>query len=61
MNIQASTRRSVTAYAMCGALNPIPFGSFVAALIFDLIYSCAAGVLWAKGAAGGIARRCARQ
>jgi uncharacterized membrane protein len=34
-----------------GLLNPIPFGCFVAALIFDVIYSETAVMLWDKGAA----------
>nr|WP_244754410.1 DUF2231 domain-containing protein [Rhodanobacter sp. B2A1Ga4] len=32
-------------------LNPLPFGFFVAALIFDILYVRTAGVLWNKGAA----------
>lgn len=55
MNIQASNHRSVIANAMYGVLNPIPFGFFVAALIFDLIYLRTAVMLWDKGAAWLIA------
>lgn len=32
-------------------LNPLPFGFFVAALIFDVIYARTADVLWNNGAA----------
>ncbi|WP_326929464.1 hypothetical protein [Bordetella bronchiseptica] len=39
------------AYALFALLNPIPFGFFVAALIFDAIYVCNANVLWVKSAA----------
>lgn len=31
-------------------LDPIPFGFFVATLIFDIIYARSANVLWVKGA-----------
>jgi uncharacterized membrane protein len=43
--------RSSIAAGIYGLLNPIPFGCFVAALIFDLIYSNTAVILWDKGAA----------
>ena len=43
--------RSVVAESIYGLLNPIPFGCFVAALIFDIIYAETAVVLWDKGAA----------
>ena len=39
------------AFAMYGLLNPIPFGMFVAALIFDIIYLRTGEVLWNKAAA----------
>jgi uncharacterized membrane protein len=42
---------SIVAESIYGLLNPIPFGCFVAALIFDLIYSETAVMLWDKGAA----------
>lgn len=44
-------RRSVFANAVYGLLNPIPFGFFVAAMIFDIIYARTAVVMWGKGAA----------
>lgn len=37
--------------AIFNLLDPIPFGFFVAALIFDAIYSNTAVILWAKSAA----------
>lgn len=43
--------RSVLANAVYGVLNPLPFGFFVAALIFDIIYARTAVVMWNKGAA----------
>jgi uncharacterized membrane protein len=51
MNSRAAPHRSVVAKAIYGLLNPIPFGFFVAALIFDLVYARSAGMLWGKGAA----------
>ncbi|MCY0387779.1 hypothetical protein OVY01_11145 [Robbsia sp. Bb-Pol-6] len=43
--------RSRPATAIFDLLNPIPYGFFVGTLIFDLIYTANADVLWAKGAA----------
>ncbi len=43
--------RSRIAHAVFALLNPIPFGFFVAALIFDATYACSANVLWVKSAA----------
>ena len=51
MSSRAAPRRSVVANAVYGLLNPIPFGCFVAALIFDMLYSRTAELLWGKGAA----------
>jgi uncharacterized membrane protein len=51
MNLSPKPRRSVVAESIYGLLNPIPFGCFVAALIFDIIYSKTAVMLWDKGAA----------
>ena len=47
--------RSRLAYAVFALLNPIPFGCFVAALIFDAVYARNADVLWVKSAAWLIA------
>jgi len=55
MNSRASPQRSVVANAVYGLLNPIPFGLFVAALVFDITYARTAVVLWGKGAAWLIA------
>lgn len=46
-----ASRRSVLASAVYGLLNPIPFGCFVAALIFDITYAHSGVILWGKGAA----------
>jgi uncharacterized membrane protein len=51
MNLRPESRRSIVAESIYGLLNPIPFGCFVAALIFDIIYSETAVMLWDKGAA----------
>src|ERR1700734_470616 len=51
MNLSPKPRRSVVAESIYCLLNPIPFGCFVAALIFDIIYSKTAVMLWDKGAA----------
>ncbi len=51
MNSHAAPRRSVVANAIYGLLNPIPFGCFVAALIFDIIYAQTAVILWDKASA----------
>jgi uncharacterized membrane protein len=39
------------AFAVYGLLDPIPFGMFVAALIFDITYLRTGEVLWNKAAA----------
>ena len=51
MSSSAATRGSVVANAIYGLLNPIPFGCFVAALVFDILYARTAELLWGKGAA----------
>mgnify|MGYP003295965511 CR=1 FL=1 len=51
MSTRAAPHRSVLANAVFGLLDPIPFGCFVAALIFDIIYVRTADMLWDKGAA----------
>ena len=51
MNLRPEPRRSIVAESIYGLLNPIPFGCFVAALIFDIIYSETAVMLWDKSAA----------
>jgi uncharacterized membrane protein len=51
MSLRPEPRRSILAESIYGLLNPIPFGCFVAALIFDIIYSETAVMLWDKGAA----------
>ena len=51
MSVRPEPHRSIVAESIYGLLNPIPFGCFVAALIFDIIYSETAVMLWDKGAA----------
>jgi uncharacterized membrane protein len=51
MSLRPEPRRSIVAESIYGLLNPIPFGCFVAALIFDIIYCETAVMLWDKGAA----------
>lgn len=55
MSIHSTPRRSPIANAIYGVLNPIPFGFFVAALVFDIIYLRTAVILWDKAAAWLIA------
>lgn len=55
MSYRPAPRRSVVANAIYGLLNPIPFGFFVAALIFDITYAKSGEILWMKGAAWLIA------
>jgi uncharacterized membrane protein len=50
MSYPAAPRRSAVANAVYGLLNPMPFGFFVAALIFDIVYAKTGTILWAKGA-----------
>jgi uncharacterized membrane protein len=51
MSLRPEPPRSIVAESIYGLLNPIPFGCFVAALIFDILYSRTAVMLWDKGAA----------
>lgn len=51
MSPSATPQRSVIANAVYGVLNPIPFGCFVAALVFDILYLQTAVMLWDKAAA----------
>lgn len=51
MNAIPYPRGSFLANAVYGLLNPLPFGFFVAALIFDVLYARTADVLWNNGAA----------
>ena len=44
-------RRSAVADAVYSVLDPIPFGCFVAALVFDILYARTAVILWDKAAA----------
>jgi uncharacterized membrane protein len=55
MDSRAAPHRSVVANAVFGLLDPIPYGCFVAALVFDILYVRTAELLWNKGAAWLIA------
>jgi uncharacterized membrane protein len=48
-------RRSVFASAIFHILDPIPYGCFFAALIFDIVYFRSGSILWDKAAAWLIA------
>lgn len=50
MSSRDPQRRSLVAQAVYAVLNPIPFGFFVAALIFDVIYLRTGVIQWDKGA-----------
>ncbi len=55
MNSAPTPHPSIAANAAYGLLNPIPFGCFVAALIFDVVYARSGELLWNKSAAWLIA------
>lgn len=55
MSSHVAPRRSAFADGVYGLFNPIPFGFFVAALIFDIVYARTGEILWMKGAAWLIA------
>lgn len=55
MPLEPLQRRSVAANAIYGLLNPIPYGFFVAGLIFDVVYARSGELLWNKSAAWLIA------
>ena len=44
------TYRSRFATAIFDLLNPVPYGMFVGALIFDIMYATTRNVFWGKGA-----------
>jgi uncharacterized membrane protein len=50
MSYHAAPNRSVVAQAIYGLLNPVPFGFFVACLVFDITYAHTAVVMWGKAA-----------
>jgi uncharacterized membrane protein len=51
MKAETHTSRFSIASAIFDVLDPIPFGFFVAALIFDILYTNTYTVLWVKAAA----------
>lgn len=51
MTVETKGSRSSVASALFNLLDPIPFGFFVAALIFDIVYARSANVFWVKSAA----------
>jgi len=51
MNPSIETPRSSPAAVIFDLLDPLPYGCFVVALIFDATYSHTAGILWMKAAA----------
>lgn len=51
MSSPVAHRRSTVASAIHSLLDPIPFGFFVAALVFDIVYARTAELSWDKGAA----------
>lgn len=55
MYLDTPQKPSTTAAVVFGVLDPIPFGFFVGALIFDAIYDKSADVMWFKSAAWLIA------
>lgn len=55
MRSTSNRHRSAAASAVYELLNPVPFGCFVAALIFDVVYARTGELLWDKSAAWLIA------
>ncbi|HLU02205.1 MAG TPA: DUF2231 domain-containing protein [Advenella sp.] len=51
MTAPAQRLQSSLANCIYQLFNPIPFGFFVAALIFDVVYYQTAQMMWSKGAA----------
>ncbi|RFU48290.1 DUF2231 domain-containing protein [Paraburkholderia sp. DHOC27] len=51
MTLTATTYQSRFAKAVFDLLNPVPYGLFVGALIFDITYATTGNVFWGKGAA----------
>ncbi len=51
MSLRPEISRSILAKSIYCLLDPIPFGCFSAALIFDVIYYRTSVMLWDKGAA----------
>jgi uncharacterized membrane protein len=51
MHAHHAPHRSPIANAVYAVLNPIPFGCFAAALVFDIIYARSAEIMWTKAAA----------
>lgn len=51
MRAQNTSSTFKAASAVFNVLNPVPFGLFVAVMIFDFVYANTAEVLWVKSAA----------
>lgn len=51
MTVETNASRFSVTSAVFNLLDPIPFGFFVGALIFDVIYAKTANVFWMKSAA----------
>ncbi|QKJ86851.1 hypothetical protein PMPD1_1901 [Paramixta manurensis] len=50
MNTNVLSRRGSLATVIYELLNPIPYGFFIAALVFDIIYVYSTNVMWEKSA-----------
>jgi uncharacterized membrane protein len=50
MNAENNASRFSVTSAVFNLLDPIPFGFFVATLVFDIIYANTANILWVKSA-----------
>jgi uncharacterized membrane protein len=55
MNFASTRAGSIAANTLYGLLNPIPFGLFVAGLVFDVVYVRSGEIMWVKSAAWLIA------
>jgi len=55
MSDSSHRQRNSIATVIYNLLNPIPYGFFIAALVFDIIYVKSANVMWGKSASWLIA------
>lgn len=55
MNSAPTRDSSIAANIVYGLLNPIPFGFFIAALVFDVVYVRSGEIMWDKSSAWLIA------
>lgn len=52
MSERSHDRGNSLAMVIYNLLNPVPYGFFIAGLIFDIIYLYSTNVMWGKAPAG---------